>query len=737
MEKAAKKLVKIAKEGKRVTKKTFFVLKNRGAKSLIRETKDYFVAKIRKSGLVTAKTTKIKDFLFISCHLDMPHKYRCVFQAEQLKKNGLSGDIRFFTDLQEEWLKYYDVFIFYRVPIEDKIKVFIEKAKKLNKMVIYDIDDLVFEEDLVKDKSEVAEMDEAGKKLYFDGIRRHRETMQLCNFGIASTEGIARHMEKYIPTVLVNRNSVPDDLAKRSAQALVDDRTSRSDEIVIGYFSGSKTHDDDFMLIEEALEKILDKHANASLFIVGHLQLSERFKKYENRIRRHGFVKYDDLPKLISMVDINLAPLVVSEFNHGKSEIKFTEAALLKKPTIASATEAFMYAVKEGETGFIAGNEEEWFEKLDRLIADKGLRQKIGKQARQDVLARYGTQTIGKNLLNFIETNRKRKIVYVSPSTQISGGVMVIAQHLKRLQERGYNTSMVTHNGDEELVWMEDFEVPIVPFSMFTGSLIGMLDAAVATMWSTVEVVQSSSARRKFYLVQNKEHLFYAQDDPNFEKAKKTYDADIEYLTVSQWCKQWLKDEFKKDSKYIPNGIDKETFHEVEPLESKKAGKIRILIEGNPDNDYKNVDESFRIIEKLDSEKFETWLISYGGKPKNWYRCDRFFEKVPFADMNKYYSSCDILLKTSKLESFSYPPLEMMACGGVCVVAENGGNAEYIQNGVNALAYALGDVEIAAKQIERLTDDSELKKKLIEGGIQTVAGRSWEKSIDILEEIYG
>ena len=40
------------------------------------------------------------------------------------------------------------------------------------------------------------------------------------------------------------------------------------------------------------------------------------------------------------------------------------------------------------------------------------------------------------------------------------------------------------------------------------------------------------------------------------------------------------------------------------------------------------------------------------------------------------YSECDILLKSSWLESFSYPPLEMMATGGYCIVAPNDGNKE-------------------------------------------------------------
>ena len=69
------------------------------------------------------------------------------------------------------------------------------------------------------------------------------------------------------------------------------------------------------------------------------------------------------------------------------------------------------------------------------------------------------------------------------------------------------------------------------------------------------------------------------------------------------------------------------------------------------------MDEAFEIVKKLDKDEFEIWFISYGGRSKEWYKYDRFFQKVPYYEMPTIYRSCDILLKTSSLESFSYPPL--------------------------------------------------------------------------------
>jgi len=722
---------KFFKKSIRLLKKAFNIFKEKGWRGFWKELKIF----LAKNGILKPKAViTCKDFLIVSgCYLEMPQKYRCDFQKEQLEKHGLKGDFQFFTAINDAWLKYYDVFIFYRTPITPAVESFIKQAKKLNKLVIFDIDDLVFDENLVKGKHEFKAMNAEEKKIYLDGIRRHRKTMQLCDFGIASTETIAEHMRKIIPTVLINRNSVPDALLERSKKAYI---SRTGEDVVLGYFSGSKTHDDDLKLIENVLIETFDKYPKVKLTLVGPLTLSDKLKAYEDRIIRHDFVSFEKLPDLIAQIDINLLPLAPTEFNHGKSEIKYTEAALVKRPTIASVTKTNAYAIKDGQTGFLAENESQWQEKLFQLIENKSLRMKLANQAYQDVIKHYNTFKIGQGLVDFINENRRKKIVYVSPSVKISGGVMVVGQHLKMLQAEGFNVSLVACDNEERLDWIDDFSVPIIPINSFEKAELKLLDIAVATLWSTLISVQRSTARKKYYFVQNKEHFFYSKEDSNFALAKATYYArNVEFITMSRWCQGWLKDEFNQDARYIPNGISVDNFHKTKPLKPK-GRKTRILIEGNPDDNYKNVDEAFEIVKKLDRNSFEVWLISYGGEPKKWYSYDQSFNKIPYKEMKKYYSSCDILLKTSRLESFSYPPLEMMACGGVCVVAENGGNAEYIKAEFNALTYQLGDIETAVRQIERLRSDEELKEKLKINGMKTVKERAWINTLKELKRIY-
>ena len=103
--------------------------------------------------------------------------------------------------------------------------------------------------------------------------------------------------------------------------------------------------------------------------------------------------------------------------------------------------------------------------------------------------------------------------------------------------------------------------------------------------------------------------------------------------------------------------------------------------------------------------------------------------------MPDIYRSCHILLKSSVLESFSYPPLEMMATGGIAVVRGNDGNREYLRDGENCVFYVPEHLETGAASIERIVRDASFRETLLQGGLKTAAARDWsacEKAIAAL-----
>lgn len=79
-------------------------------------------------------------------------------------------------------------------------------------------------------------------------------------------------------------------------------------------------------------------------------------------------------PKTLSMcdLDIGLAPLEDSEFNRGKSNVKFYEYASVGTVTLASDVLPY-----KSEVNYLAKNtHKDWYEKLEKLIVDKEFRLK-------------------------------------------------------------------------------------------------------------------------------------------------------------------------------------------------------------------------------------------------------------------------------------------------------------------------------------------------------------------------
>ncbi|MBP8708198.1 MAG: glycosyltransferase family 4 protein [Caldisericia bacterium] len=103
--------------------------------------------------------------------------------------------------------------------------------------------------------------------------------------------------------------------------------------------------------------------------------------------------------------------------------------------------------------------------------------------------------------------------------------------------------------------------------------------------------------------------------------------------------------------------------------------------------------------------------------------------------MAEIYSSCDVLLKMSRIEGFFGPPLEAMACECIPIISKVTGYNEYIIDQKNALVVEMGDIKGAEKAIQRLIDKPDLREELVENGKKTVKEWSWKRSIDYLEKV--
>lgn len=746
----------------RLIKRSFEELRVGGLKHMLLKIKFY----IRDTKGGCGKKAKdvdsiFGDILFINgCFLPHPARYRVTHQREQILAGNMIAEEIPYTELTLDYVKRYRLFIFYRCPYTDMVGDFIKKAKEFNKVVLFDVDDLVIDTKYTDNIPYLATMSKEEKANYDEGVNRMQRTLRLCDGAITTTEALANELRNYVPEVFINRNTASDIMCAYSERALYERdvlpyldksqielkpdiklqkrllkklESEDKDIVKIGYFSGSITHNDDINLILPILNKMMARNERAHLYFVGELDIPAELDEFKERIHALPFVNWWELPRLIASVDINIAPLDDTIFNRAKSENKWVEAALVRVPTIASRVGAMEKMISHGETGLLCSTEDEWLEAFDLLINDEKARKKLAERAYKFVHEHCITIKTGTPLCEYLKSKMKKNVAFVLPSTRLSGGVLVVLKHCAMLQRAGYDVLIINDNVGNENIVKDGVEINVL--STHTDRFHGSIDLAIGTLWATMDWVTSyRNIKERAYLVQGYETDFSPYGNFFRVRANQTYNLEgVKYITISKWCQRWLKDLYNKDAKYIPDGLERAMF----PIKERDlSGKIRILIEGNCDDAIKNVDESFKIINMLDPEKYEVYFLSYQGTPKAWYRVDKFLHRVPYERVWEIYHSCDILLKSSVLESFSYPPLEMMATGGFVVVRPNDGNVEYLRDGENCLFYDGDDLSTAVSAIERIASDAELRKSLFENGLKTADSREWENFREDIIDTY-
>lgn len=702
-------------------------LKKEGIQGFSKHVQHYIKSRVQnqpKGGM--------RDVLFINgCSPDLlphPWRYRVQYQREQLSMFGMTNDEIYYTNITLDLVRNYHTFVIFRAPYTKELGQFVKLAKRLHKTVFYDVDDLVISTKYTDTIPYVHTM--ANKERYDQDVMHNGKLLAMCDHAITTTEALAGELSSFVNDVSVHRNCAGTDLVKLS-QAV---KKSEHETIRIGYFSGSITHNDDFRRIVGVLCKLFDQYPQLELWCIGQLDLPDELVNYTERIHVHPFMDYTELPSYIAQVDINLAPLTETLFNAAKSEIKWIEAALVKVPTVASDWGAFKMMIEHGQTGLLCRSAQDWQQALVSLIESRSLRQQLADQAYAYVMEHCISEVCGYDLVQIIQKYSAPNIAFAVSKLEISGGIRVMYQHACMLQDQGWDVSILSYYDKEHWARFDGHALPVLPLD--AKKMDSRMERVVATMWPTVSMIENlPHVDQKMYLVQNYEPGFYPHGDPRRMQAIQSYCPrfDLRFITISKWCQKWLEQTYGQKAVYVPNGLDLQAFTWVPRDWSQK---IRILIEGDSQAPHKNVDESFRIANSLDPDRYEIWYVSYNGKPKPWYRVDRFFHQVEYPDIPSIYQACHVLLKSSLLESFSYPPLEMMATGGLVIALANDGNQEYLTNHVNCLFYERGNIEQASKLIDTLCTDVQLRETLSNNGQKTALSRNWKDLTDSIQEAY-
>ena len=95
----------------------------------------------------------------------------------------------------------------------------------------------------------------------------------------------------------------------------------------------------------------------------------------------------------LSEIDIGMMPLPDDRWSKGKCGLKALQFMALGIPTICSPVGVNTDIIQDDQNGFIAGTEDEWVEKLTRLLRSAELRRRLGDAGRATVEEKYSAIT--------------------------------------------------------------------------------------------------------------------------------------------------------------------------------------------------------------------------------------------------------------------------------------------------------------------------------------------------------
>ena len=337
-------------------------------------------------------------------------RYRVHHPREALSLHGATTRVMHYLDPGlGQIADGMDVVVLQRVPATSDLLEMIERWRAAGALVVFDVDDLIVDPDIVTAIPGVDQLAPTVFEQYVDGLYRYRTTLEHCDGAIVPTPGLADSIGGLtgLP-IAIAPNGIG--LVEMRLAVAARGRRSPSDRVTIAYFSGSDSHQPDLDLIAPALADVLRNRPQVDVLIVGPLAPGPQLAAFGDRVECRPVQPWDELARQLAAVDVNLAPLVVpSEFNEAKSAIKWLEAAAVGVPTVASASGPFEDAIDDGRTGLLCANVSEWTPTLIALVDDPVRRRRIGAAAQREAEVHHGPHVTATNWTRAIDDLAERR----------------------------------------------------------------------------------------------------------------------------------------------------------------------------------------------------------------------------------------------------------------------------------------------------------------------------------------
>lgn len=248
--------------------------------------------------------------------------------------------------------------------------------------MVFDFDDAVFES--YKSPSN-------GYLSYLKFPSKTATSIRLSAHVVAGNEYLAEYSRRHNDNVTIVPTTIDTD------KYTFEEPRQDPDPVTIGW-SGSFSTVQHLDTIRGALQE-LAKRKNFRLRVIGTPAYDLPGVDVE-AVQWRSETEIDDLRP----IDMGIMPLPDDRWSKGKCGLKALQYMALGKPTVCSPVGVNTAIIQDGENGMIADGPDEWVAKLETLINDVELRNRLGLAGRQTVESGYSARSQAPRVLKIFRT---------------------------------------------------------------------------------------------------------------------------------------------------------------------------------------------------------------------------------------------------------------------------------------------------------------------------------------------
>lgn len=323
--------------------------------------------------------------------------YRTELPAQQLRSSGVEVPVLCEEDAVKQFstnrlgFTHYDVILLQRVPNTQSMKSLVQGAIKANRLVLYDVDDLMFKPWIRSEMGVIRSGTQSvDDEKYRESLQRRLDMLLMCHGAICSTPYLQRELSSMGVPAILSRNALDDRSFVNGAIRL---SQPPSPGLKMLFMSGTPTHEMDFKIIKDVIADVLLRNPDSSLTLLGNIK-DTSLDSLAN-VSRLPLVSREEMFKIVSQHDLVLVPLERTRFNLAKSSLKFMEAGAAGVPVIASDLFEFERDIRKSRAGMIARTPAEWRQAIQIYIDKPNLGREHGTKSFYYCLNNYSNRSRG------------------------------------------------------------------------------------------------------------------------------------------------------------------------------------------------------------------------------------------------------------------------------------------------------------------------------------------------------